>query len=116
MLLFNSEAELDIIELGDNKYKMRLTRIESAKSPAKALVVCPELESVTLTDTFETEFYTNNPILPGYENIRKMRISKILFVNNGVPECILLTEGGENAVSIINGEFYLRKEDFDIMS
>ena len=109
MIWDNSNVKFEITHIEGNRYKLKVTRPKKDHAP-KALIVAPELERVTRTRTFESEFVTDEPIVYECKDKSNMFVNNIKYSDeNEYAFC----NGDVTIFKIKNADYILQRTDFD---
>ncbi len=108
MLEDKCKAKFEINHLEGNRYRIRVIRPKKDHT-GKALIVAPELECVTLTSFFESEFVTDEQIVYVCKDKSNMFVNNIKYTDeNEYAFC----NGDETVFKIKNAEYILQRTDF----
>lgn len=104
-----NRAKFSIEHIEGNRYKMIVER-RKKDHQGKALIVSPELECVTLTRKFESEFITDEPVIYKCTDKSNMLVTNISYSDeNEYTFC----NGETEIFTIRNADYILEKRFFD---
>lgn len=108
MLDHGCKAKIEINHIEGNRYRIRVIR-PKGEDIGKAMVVAPELECVTCTRIFESEFITDDPVVYKGQDKSNMYVDNIKYCDeNEYSFC-----NGEKEIFVIkNADYILSKSDF----
>ena len=109
MIWDNCNAKFEITNIEGNRYKLKVTRPKKDHAP-KALIVAPELESVTRTRTFESEFVTDEPIVYECKDKSNMYVNNISYSDENEYD---FRNGNVTIFKIKNADYILKRLDFE---
>ena len=109
MIWDNSNVKFEITHIEGNRYKLKVTRPRKDHAP-KALIVAPELERVTRTRTFESEFVTDEPVVYECKDKSNMYVNNIKYSDENEYD---FCNGDVTIFKIKNADYILQRTDFD---
>ena len=109
MIDMDCNAKVEIESVGNNHYKILIDRGKK-DHPGKALIDAPELERVTLTRAFETEFVTKEPIEYFCKDKDNMYVTNISYCDENE---YTFRNADVEIFKIKDADYILKRSDFD---
>ncbi|WP_029318851.1 sel1 repeat family protein [Butyrivibrio sp. AE3004] len=103
------KSKIEISHINENRYRIKVIR-PKGEDVGKAMVVAPELERVTLTRAFASEFTTDEPIAYECKDKFNMYVDNIKYCDENTYSFCM----GDKVIFIIkNANYILTKNDFE---